>query len=92
MHGHSFRATIIVEGDVDPAKGYLIDYGEIRAAYEPIRARLDHYLLNDIPGLEIPTAENLAVWIWNAVRPALPILAAVVIDETCTSRCEYRGA
>lgn len=91
MHGHSFRVSVVVEGAVDPAKGYLIDYGDIRAAYEPVRARLDHYLLNDIRGLEIPTAENLAAWIWREIRPVLPHLCAIVVDETCTSRCEYRG-
>lgn len=91
MHGHSFRVSIIVEGEVNPATGYLIDYGEIRAAYEPVRQRLDHFLLNEIPGLEVPTAENIAVWIWHQIRPALPLLTAIIVDETCTSRCEYRG-
>ncbi|MBL8879388.1 MAG: 6-carboxytetrahydropterin synthase QueD [Phycisphaerales bacterium] len=91
MHGHSFRVSIVVEGDVNPATGYLIDYGEMRAAYEPVRARLDHFLLNDIPGLDVPTAENIAAWIWRQIKPALPMLSAVIVDETCTSRCEYRG-
>jgi 6-pyruvoyltetrahydropterin/6-carboxytetrahydropterin synthase len=91
LHGHSFRFDVIVEGEVDPAKGYLIDYGDIKKVADPIVKRLDHYYLNDINGLENPTSENLAKWIWDQLRPALPLLAAVIVHETCTSACEYRG-
>lgn len=91
LHGHSFRVEVIVEGEVDAAKGYLIDYGDIKAACEPLRTQLDHTYLNEIEGLENPTSEMIAVWIWNRLRPALPGLAEIVVHETCTSRCEYRG-
>lgn len=91
LHGHSFRVEVVVEGDVEPALGYLIDYGDISDACEPLRRRLDHYHLNEIEGLENPTSEVLARWLWERLRPALPLLAAVVVHETCTSRCEYRG-
>jgi 6-pyruvoyltetrahydropterin/6-carboxytetrahydropterin synthase len=91
LHGHSFRFDVIVEGIVDPKKGYLIDYGEIKNAAEPIVKRLDHYYLNEIPGLSNPTAENLAKWLWEALKPALPELSAIVVHETCSSSCEYRG-
>jgi len=91
MHGHSFKIEIVVEGDVDPAKGYLIDYGDIKRAIKPIEERLDHRVLNDIEGLENPTSEMLAAWIWDRVAPDLPDLAAVIVHETCTSRCEYAG-
>lgn len=91
LHGHSFRVDVIVEGDVDEARGYLIDYGEIKAACEPLRKELDHYYLNDIAGLENPTSEILARWIWRRLKPALPLLDAIIVHETCTSRCEYRG-
>ena len=91
LHGHSFRFDVIVEGDVDLAKGYLIDYGDIKAAVEPIVKRLDHYYLNEIEGLSNPTSEVIAKWLWEQIKPALPQLAEVVIYETCTSRCEYRG-
>jgi len=90
LHGHSFRFDVIVEGDVDPAKGYLIDYGDIKAAAEPIVRRLDHYYLNEIEGLSNPTSEILAQWIFDHLKPALPQLTAVVLHETCTSGCEYR--
>lgn len=91
LHGHSFRIDVCVAGMVEPGKGYLIDYGEIKLACEPLRKRLDHYLLNEIEGLENPTSEMIARWIWDRVRPALPNLSAVVVHETCDSRCEYRG-
>ncbi len=76
---------------MDPARGYLLDYGEIKTACEPLREQLDHNYLNEIPGLENPTSEVLAVWIWERLLPALPLLAAVTVHETCTSCCEYRG-
>ena len=91
LHGHSFRFEVVVEGDVDPAKGYLIDYGDIKRAAEPLVKRLDHYYLNEIEGLSNPTSEVLAVWLWDRLKPALPLLSAVIVYETCTSRCEYRG-
>ena len=91
LHGHSFRFDVIVEGNVDPAKGYLIDYGDIRKVTDPIVSQLDHYYLNDIEGLSNPTSENLAAWIWNHLKPLLPDLSAIIVHETCTSSCEYRG-
>jgi 6-pyruvoyltetrahydropterin/6-carboxytetrahydropterin synthase len=91
LHGHSFQVEIAVEGEADEARGYLVDYGEIKQACDPIRQRLDHYYLNEIEGLENPTSEVLARWIWQRLAPALPLLAAVIVHETCTSRCEYGG-
>jgi len=91
LHGHSFRVEVVVAGVVPPEAGYLIDYGEIRAATAPIEAELDHRCLNDLPGLENPTSEIIARWIWDRLKPALPMLDAVIVEETCTSRCEYRG-
>lgn len=92
LHGHSFRFDVVVEGDVDPARGYLIDYGDIKKVADPLVKRLDHYYLNEIEGLENPTSENLARWIWDRLKPSLPLLSAVVVHETCTSVCEYRGS
>jgi 6-pyruvoyltetrahydropterin/6-carboxytetrahydropterin synthase len=91
LHGHSFRFDVIVAGEVEAAKGYLIDYGEIKGVAEPVVRRLDHYYLNEIEGLENPTSEVLAKWIWDRLQPGLPQLAAIVVYETCTSSCEYRG-
>jgi 6-pyruvoyltetrahydropterin/6-carboxytetrahydropterin synthase len=91
LHGHSFKFEVVVEGEVDPAQGYLLDYGRITKAADPLVDQLDHRYLNDIPGLENPTAENLASWIFHRLQPALPGLSAISVRETCTTGCEYRG-
>jgi 6-pyruvoyltetrahydropterin/6-carboxytetrahydropterin synthase len=91
LHGHSFRFDVIVEGEVDLARGYLIDYGDIKRAAEPVVKRLDHYYLNEIEGLSNPTSEVLAKWVFDQLKAALPQVTAVVVHETCTSSCEYRG-
>ena len=92
LHGHSFRVEVTVAGAVDVATGWFVDYAVIRDAMEPIRVQLDHYCLNDIAGLENPTSELLAGWIWEQLKPRLPSLARLVIHETCEARCEYEGA
>jgi len=91
LHGHSFEVEVWVAGDVDPGLGYLVDYGEIKAAIAPVEQELDHRLLNDIDGLENPTSELIARWIWERLHPALPLLSEIVVRETCTARCAYRG-
>ena len=91
LHGHSFKFDVVVEGEVDPAKGYLIDYGDIKKVAEPLVKRLDHYYLNEIEGLSNPTSEVIAKWIYDRLKPSLPLLAGIIVYETCTSTCEYRG-
>jgi 6-pyruvoyltetrahydropterin/6-carboxytetrahydropterin synthase len=91
LHGHSFKFDVVVEGDVDRDKGYLIDYGEIKQVTDPFVRQLDHYYLNEVDGLSNPTSEVLAKWLWDRLRPQLPALSAVIVYETCTSACEYRG-
>ena len=91
LHGHSFTVAVEVAGEVDPATGILMDYGEIKAACRPIRDQLDHHYLNEIEGLDNPTSENLARWIWERLRPNLPLLSKITVFETCTSACEYTG-
>jgi len=91
MHGHSFRIEVRVEGECDPKLGWLMDYADITAAFQPIFDQLDHRCLNEVPGLENPTSEILAKWIWDYLKPALSMLSAVVVAETCTARAEYAG-
>ncbi len=91
LHGHSFVFDVIVAGEVDPDRGVLMDYGDIKAAVNPLVDRLDHFYLNDIDGLANPTSEVLSRWLFERIKPKLPLLAAVVVHETCTSTCEYRG-
>jgi 6-pyruvoyltetrahydropterin/6-carboxytetrahydropterin synthase len=91
LHGHSFSVEIAVVGECDPKLGWVMDYADMSVAFKPLWQRLDHYYLNEISGLENPTSENLAAWIWKRLKPRLPLLTEVVVAETCQSRCVYRG-
>ena len=91
LHGHSFVVEVHLRGPVDPTLGWVMDFADLKAAWKPLHDRLDHHYLNDLPGLENPTSEVLARWIWGELAPALPLLSAIVVRETCTSGCTYRG-
>lgn len=91
MHGHSFRIDVEVDGPVDPHFGWVMDFADIKAAFAPLFDALDHRCLNDVDGLENPTSENLARWIWERLAPRLPLLSRVTVQETCTSGCTYTG-
>jgi 6-pyruvoyltetrahydropterin/6-carboxytetrahydropterin synthase len=91
LHGHSFNVALHVRGPVGVDSGWVMDFGDIKKAFQPLLDRLDHNYLNDIEGLENPTSEVLARWIWRRLRPGLPVLSEVVVRETCTSGCVYRG-
>jgi len=90
LHGHSYAVELAVAGEVDPESGWLLDYARIREAFRPLHELLDHHYLNEVPGLENPTSENLARWIWERLADAIP-LREVRVEETCTSACVYRG-
>lgn len=92
LHGHSFRVEIHVSGPVDPRSGWVMDFGDIKKAFAPLFEQLDHRHLNELPGLENPTSENIARWIWSRLKPALPALSKIVVHETCTAGCCYTGA
>lgn len=91
LHGHSYRVLVRVEGQVDAEFGWVLDFGELKAAWKPIESELDHFYLNEVPGLENPTSERLAEWIWVRLVGGLPGLSAIEVRETCTSGCVYRG-
>jgi 6-pyruvoyltetrahydropterin/6-carboxytetrahydropterin synthase len=91
LHGHSYRVVVHVEGALDPELGWVQDFGDLKTAWKPLDAQLDHYYLNEVPGLENPTSEVLAEWIWARLTPSLPGLSAVTVRETCTSGCTFRG-
>ncbi len=91
LHGHSFQIEIHVRGDVDPDTGWVMDFADISKLFKPLFEQLDHRYLNDIPGLENPTSENLAKWVWERLQPDLPLLSAVHVRETCTAGCVYSG-
>jgi len=87
LHGHSFRITLRVEGEVHPTLGWIVDFADIDRAWEPMHALLDHRYLNEVPGLENPTSELLARFVMERVRVAGARITAVSVSETCTSRC-----
>lgn len=91
LHGHSFRVEVHVSGEVGDDTGWVMDFADIKQATDPVRDALDHRYLNDIEGLENPTSENVARYIWNALKPRLPALSKLVVHETCTAGCVYRG-
>jgi len=91
LHGHSIRIEVHVSGEPDPQLGWVRDFADIKQAFQPLFAQLDHNYLNDLPGLDNPTSENLARWVWQHLEPALPGLSRIVVHETCTAGASYRG-
>ena len=91
LHGHTYTVRVHVRGEPDESVGWILDFADIKEAFDPIRDRLDHYYLNEIEGLENPTAEVLSRWIWERLAPRLPGLSRIEIQETCTSGCTYEG-
>jgi 6-pyruvoyltetrahydropterin/6-carboxytetrahydropterin synthase len=91
LHGHSYRVELRLEGAVDPSSGFVADFFDIEDAFGPLRETLDHHYLNEIEGLENPTAEVIAVWIFDRIRPKLPQLASVKVFETPDCWAEYEG-
>lgn len=91
LHGHSFMVRLELTGEVDATSGWIIDFSEVKMRFKPILARLDHHYLNEIEGLENPTSEVLAKWIWQQTKSQLPLLSAVMVKETCNAGCIYRG-
>ena len=92
MHGHSYQIEIVIEGEVDPELGWVMDFAEIDEHVLPLVRRLDHQVLNEVDGLANPTSELLAIWWWERLAPTLAGLVEVTVSETLTSRCSYRGA
>jgi 6-pyruvoyltetrahydropterin/6-carboxytetrahydropterin synthase len=91
LHGHSYRVMIHVKGVIDPHVGWVVDFADIKEAFQPLHDQLDHRYLNDIAGLENPTSENLAIWIWQRLRPNLEGLSKIVVRETCEVGCVHEG-
>lgn len=89
LHGHSFRIEIHVSGELLEPQGWVMDFADVKAAFQPLFDQLDHRYLNDVPGLENPTSERLAQWIFEQLRPRLPQLSLVVVHETCTAGARY---
>ncbi|HEY6784725.1 MAG TPA: 6-carboxytetrahydropterin synthase QueD [Gemmatimonadales bacterium] len=91
LHGHSFQVAVHVRGMINAKEGWVADFADLSRAFQPLHEALDHRYLNDIPGLENPTTELLARWIWRRLKPGLAGLSRLVIRETCTAGCVYSG-
>lgn len=93
IHGHSFRARVTLEGLPDKSTGQIMELDDFGAILEQLRAQLDHQMLNDIDGLDVPTLENLCLWIWEQLHPHLPDLYAVeVYRDSLGQSCRYQGS
>ena len=92
MHGHSYRVVVTVEGEPDAHFGWVMDFGDLDAHVVPLIDGLDHRVLNDQAGLDNPTSELLAAWLWQRIKPHVPQLAELEVSETPSSRCVYRGS
>ncbi len=91
LHGHSFQVRITVDGPVGSDSGWVMDFADLKGVAKPVVDSLDHRYLNEIEGLENPTSEVVAVWLWRKLKAGLPSLASVEVRETCTTGCIYRG-
>lgn len=91
IHGHTYKLTVYFKGPLDPVLNWVIDFGDIKRVVKPIVDEIDHKLLNDIPGLENPTCEAIAIWLWDRIKPDLPKLSRIELNETPTSGTVYEG-
>ncbi len=91
LHGHSYHIRLYLSGTVGEKTGWVMDFGDLKDYFKPVYDQLDHHYLNEIDGLENPTSENIARWIWARLKPMLPLLSKIEVRETCTSGCIYCG-
>jgi 6-pyruvoyltetrahydropterin/6-carboxytetrahydropterin synthase len=91
LHGHSFHVTVWVDGDPGPESGWVMDFADVERVFAPLREQLDHRYLNEVPGLDNPTSEHVAMWIWERLSLTLAGLSKVGVRETCTAGVEYSG-
>jgi 6-pyruvoyltetrahydropterin/6-carboxytetrahydropterin synthase len=91
MHGHTYGLTLFAEGPVKQPEGWVVDFADLKATVKPVLDRLDHHCLNDIPGLDNPTSEILAIWLWSQLKPLIPGLKRIELNETPTSGAIFEG-
>ena len=91
LHGHSFRVELHLRGPMQGPENWVMDFADVKAVFKPIYDELDHNYLNDIPGLENPTSEQISVWLYQKLKALLPLLSKVVVHETCTAGSSYSG-
>lgn len=91
IHGHTYRLRVVVDGPLEGTLGWVMDFADLKAVVEPLVKSLDHYLLNEIDGLENPTCERIAIWLWDRIKPNVPQLTRIILNETPTSGVVYEG-
>lgn len=91
IHGHTYQLTVYMEGEPDAQLGWVMDFAELKQAIEPVIKQVDHKFLNQIAGFENPTCENIAIWLWNQIKPNVPLLSRIELFETPTSGVVYKG-
>ncbi len=91
MHGHTYRLRVWIDGKPDPVIGWVMDFAELKKIIKPVIEKIDHTVLNNIEGLENPTCEHIAIWIWDHIKPLVPALAKIELHETPTSGVIYEG-
>ncbi|MCO6484532.1 MAG: 6-carboxytetrahydropterin synthase QueD [Saprospiraceae bacterium] len=92
IHGHTYRLRVCVEGPLDPRLGWVMDFADLKKVVDPLVKQLDHQLLNELEGLDNPTCERIAVWLWDRIKPRVPQLAKIILNETPTSGVVWTGA
>jgi 6-pyruvoyltetrahydropterin/6-carboxytetrahydropterin synthase len=90
MHGHTYRLKVWLEGKPD-ARGWVMDFAEVKRIMEPVMEKIDHKVLNEVEGLDNPTCELVAIWIWDRLKPGLPLLKRIELHETPSSGVVYEG-
>ena len=91
IHGHTYRLKVSLEGDLDPDLGWVMDFTDLKNIVKPVIDQIDHKYMNDLEGLENPTCEAIAIWLWNRIKPNLPLLIRIELNETPTSGTVYCG-
>jgi 6-pyruvoyltetrahydropterin/6-carboxytetrahydropterin synthase len=92
LHGHSFLVEVAVAGEPDPLTGFVIDFAQLEEAGSELRTQLDHRLLNEVPGLTVPSLENIALWVWQRLAPRFPGLCRITVRRpSCRQTCVYGG-
>ena len=92
LHGHSYTGDVVIEGPVDQLSGFVMDHGKLDAIVNKVAGELEHRYLNEIEGMGLPTSENICRWMWQKLKPELPLLVEIAMRRESRGICvTYRG-
>lgn len=91
IHGHTYRLKVLIEGELNPHLGWVMDFSDLKNIVKPVIDQIDHKYMNELEGLENPTCEAIAIWLWDRIKPSIPFLKEIELYETPTSGTIYRG-